>query len=90
MTATVAELEDKIKMYHKTLVHERQIKAELVKKLEQIKKLVSHPSLRKSKSAKRAGIPFFSTRKRGALNRETFDDAEHIIGRIRQLLFKQT
>ena len=55
------ELETRIKQYHETLVKERKVKDQLVKKLEAIRKVVNHhrPRGRTPRTAsKAAGIPF--------------------------------
>lgn len=55
------ELETRIKQYHETLVKERKVKDQLVKKLEAIRKVVNHhrPLGRAPRTAsKAAGIPF--------------------------------
>ena len=55
------ELEAQIKQYHETLVKERKVKDQLVKKLEAIRKVVNHhrPRGRTPRTAsKAAGIPF--------------------------------
>jgi len=55
------ELEARIKQYHETLVKERKVKDQLVKKLEAIREVVDHhrPRGRTPRTAsKAAGIPF--------------------------------
>ena len=53
------ELEAQIKQYHETLVKERKVKDQLVKKLEAIRKVVNHHRGRTPRTAsKAAGIPF--------------------------------
>ncbi len=52
-------LEDKIALYHQTLIKEREIKEKLVAKLKNIKEIVSrYRTARTRTPSKAAGIPF--------------------------------
>jgi len=91
---TVAELEAKIKLYHTTLVEEREVKSQLIEKLEAVRDAITRYVSQKSGSSKAAGIPFnsnfmgaFISQDGGLADRSQNFRAEEALAVIQKIVF---